>query len=96
MVMRLKGRGANTANWWDALPRQEWSAFERVLDDDPWFEVYRIFPDTYAIYEPGQFEEVISFLIIGETRALLFDTGLGVAAIQPIIASLTDLDVTGR
>ena len=90
----VEGRGADTANWWDALPRQEWSAFQRVLENDPWFEVYRIFPDTFAIYEPGHFEEVISFLIVGETRALLLDTGLGIARLQPVIASLTQLDVT--
>jgi len=90
----VEGRGADTANWWDALPREEWSAYQRVLESDPWFEVYKIFTDTYAIYEPGHFEEVISFLIIGETRALLLDTGLGIARLQPVIASLTQLDVT--
>ena len=90
----VEGRGGDTANWWDALPRQEWSAYQRVLESDPWFEVYKIFPDTFAIYEPGQFEEVISFLIVGETRALLLDTGLGIARLQPVVASLTHLDVT--
>lgn len=92
--LSVEGRGASTENWWDALPRQEWSAYQRVLKSDPWFEVYKIFPDTFAIYEPGHFEEVISFLIVGETSALLLDTGLGIARLQPVIASLTQLDVT--
>lgn len=92
--LSVEGRGADTANWWNALPRQEWSAYQRVLESDPWFEVYKIFPDTFAIYEPGHFEEVISFLIVGETRALLLDTGLGIARLKPVIASLTQLDVT--
>jgi len=89
----VEGRGDGIGEWWTALPRPEWAAYERVLTDLRWYEVYRIFPDVYAIYEPGQFEEVISFLIIGESRALLFDTGLGIAPIEPVIERLTDLDV---
>lgn len=90
----VEGRGAETASWWEQLPRAEWSNFERVLTDETWFEVYRIFANVYAIYEPGQFEEVISFLIVGEDRALLFDTGLGIAPIAPVISRLTDRPVS--
>lgn len=90
----VEGRGAETAKWWDKLPRTEWSSFERVLDEEAWFEIYRIFPDVYAIYEPGQFEEVISFLIVGKDRALLFDTGLGIASLAPIVSKLTDRPVS--
>ncbi len=90
----VEGRGAETANWWDDLPRAEWSAYERVLADEAWFEVYRVFPDVYAIYEPRQFEEVISFLIVGEERALLFDTGLGLAPLAPVISNLTDKPIS--
>ena len=74
----VQNRGLDTANWWDALPRPEWSEYERVAVDDDWFEVYRIIDGVFAIYEPGQFEEVISFLITGQDHALLFDTGLGI------------------
>jgi len=90
----VEGRGAETANWWDNLPRAEWSNYERVLADEAWFEIYRVFPNVYAIYEPGQFEEVISFLIVGEERALLFDTGLGLAPIAPTISKLTDRPIS--
>jgi glyoxylase-like metal-dependent hydrolase (beta-lactamase superfamily II) len=89
----VEGRGGDTAKWWEKLPRAQWANYERVADDLEWFEVYRIFEGVYAIYEPGQFEEVISFLIVGETRALLFDTGLGIAKLRPVIARLTDLDI---
>lgn len=89
----VEGRGANTDNWWDQLPHAEWSRYPRLLESDPWFEVYQVFPNVYAIYEPGQFEEVISFLLVGEQRALLFDTGLGIAAIQPVVSQLTSLDI---
>ncbi len=92
-AIEVEGRGGDTAKWWEKLPREEWAAFERVAEDLEWFEVYRIFEDVYAIYEPGQFEEVISFLIVGEKRALLFDTGLGIAKLRPAVARLTDLNV---
>ena len=86
-------RGAEKDNWWDALPRPEWAAFERLDDGSGWFEVYRVQPDVLAIYEPGQFEEVISYLIIGAERALLFDTGLGIGDIRTVVDPLTDLPI---
>jgi hypothetical protein len=64
--------------WCRQLPRPGYAALARILPDDPWFEVYRIRPGVFAIYEPRQWEEVISFLIVGDRRALLFDTGIGV------------------
>ncbi len=89
----VEGRGEDVSNWWDKLPRPEWSAYPRVLEDTEWFEIYRVQPDVFAIYEPGQFEEIISFLIVGKTRALLFDTGLGVAPMAPVAARLTDREI---
>ena len=90
---QVQARGANRDNWWDKLPRPEWSAFERIDQDQDWFEVYLVADGVYAIYEPGQFEEVMSFLILGEERALLFDTGLGIGDIRRVVDGLTDLDV---
>ncbi len=92
-TLAVEGRGGDTAKWWEKLPRAQWASYERVAKDLEWFEVYRIFENIYAIYEPGQFEEVISFLIVGETRALLFDTGLGISKLRPAVARLTDLDI---
>jgi len=89
----VQNRGSGTSNWWDALPRPEWSEYERVAVDDDWFEVYRIIDGVFAIYEPGQFEEVISFLISGEEKALLFDTGLGIGDIRGVVDQLSGLDV---
>jgi hypothetical protein len=43
------------------LPRPEYGKLERVLSDEPWFEICRIRPGVFAIYEPKQFEEVISY-----------------------------------
>ena len=80
--------------WCSQLPRPEYKTLERVLRDEPWFEIYRIRPGVFAIYEPKQFEEVISYLILGEKRALLFDTGLGVGKISAVVTRLTPLSVT--
>ena len=90
---QVQNRGAGKDNWWDALPRPEWSEFERIDQDQDWFDVYRIADGVFAIYEPGQFEEVISFLVTGEQRALLFDTGLGIGDMKRVVEQLTDLDV---
>ena len=90
---QVQNRGADKDNWWDKLPRPEWSAFERIQQSEDWFEVYRIDDDIFAIYEPGQFEEVISFLIVGSDFALMFDTGLGIGNIRRVVDQLTDKDV---
>lgn len=89
----FENRGAGTERWWDTLPRPEWSAFERLDDGSGWFEVYQVQPDVLALYEPGQFEEVVSYLIIGEERALLFDTGLGIGDIHGLVTGLTEKPV---
>jgi len=90
---QVRNRGADKDNWWDKLPRPEWSAYQKIDQDQDWFEVYLIAEGIYAIYEPGQFEEVISFLITGDDKALLFDTGLGIGNMRRVVEQLTDLDV---
>ena len=80
--------------WCSQLPRPRYKNLERVAVDSDWFEVYRIRRGVFAIYEPRQYEEVISYLIVGATRALLFDTGLGIGDIRKLVAQLTPLPVT--
>lgn len=79
--------------WCRSLPRPEYKSLERVKAPDDWFEVYRIRPGVFAIYEPYQFEEVISYLIVGKQRALLFDTGLGVGNMKAVATSLTKMPI---
>lgn len=67
---------------------------ERVSSPDPWFEVYKVPPGVFAIYEPRQSEEAISYLIVGADRAVLFDTGMGIGDIRKVAESLTRLPVT--
>src|SRR5246127_4654547 len=75
--------------WCKNLPRPEYKSLEQVLLNDPWFEVYKVAPATFAIYEPHQAEEVISYLIVGTKQALLFDTGMGIGDIKGVVARLT-------
>lgn len=89
----VSNRGADRDGWWQALPRPEWAGYERIDVDHGWFEVYRVVDGVFAIYEPGQFEEVISYLMVGQERALLFDTGLGVGDMRRLVSELTDLEV---
>jgi len=90
---QIQGRGENKDNWWDNLPRSHWDKFELVKQDQDWFEVYKITDSIYAIYEMGQFEETISYLILGAEKALLFDTGIGVGDMRKLVSNLTGLPI---
>ncbi|MGH9676924.1 MAG: hypothetical protein ACRD36_07460, partial [Candidatus Acidiferrum sp.] len=79
--------------WCKPLPRPEYKSLERVLANDPWFEVYKVAPGVFAIYEPHQAEETIAYLIVGHKQALLFDTGMGIASIRNVVSRLTSRPV---
>jgi glyoxylase-like metal-dependent hydrolase (beta-lactamase superfamily II) len=49
---------------------------------------------VFALYEPKQWQEKVSYLIVGTERALLFDTGMGIASISDVVEQLTDLPIT--
>lgn len=80
-------------DWCKALPRPEYKNIERVSVSDPWFEVYKPAPGVFAIYEPHQAEETIGYLITGKSRALLFDTGMGISDVKSVVKELTNLPV---
>lgn len=81
-------------SWCDRAPRPGYQSYQRVDVRDPWFHVYRIEPGVFAIYEPYNFQEIISWLIVGSRRALLFDTGMGMSRISAVVRQLTRLPVT--
>lgn len=81
------------ADWCRALPRPEYKSLERVPITDPWFEVYQPAHKVFAIYEPHQAEETIGYLIVGEKKALLFDTGMGISDVKKVTAELTNLPI---
>jgi glyoxylase-like metal-dependent hydrolase (beta-lactamase superfamily II) len=86
--------GAQQPDWCKKLPRPAYATLERIAVSDNWFEVYEIQPGVFAIYEPHQLEEVISYLILGRKKALLFDTGMGISNIQAVVEGLTRLPVS--
>lgn len=60
---------------------------------DSWFTIQEIDKKTFAISEYGHWEKVHSFLLLGEEKAVLIDTGLGIDNIKKITDQLTDLPI---
>ena len=85
---------APETRWCDAVPRPANQRWPRVDVRDDWFDVHRLDDGVFAICEPFQFQEVISYLVLGSRSALLFDTGLGIGRIDRIVGKLTSLPVT--
>ena len=82
------------AKWWEKLPRPIYATLERVETSQKWFEIYKLIDDTYAIYEPYQFEEAITYLVIGQKQAIIIDTGTGIGNLKQVVSELTDLPVS--
>ena len=61
---------------------------------NPWFTVEEIDNATFAISEYKHWEETHSYLVCGNKRALLIDTGLGVSNIKRVVDELTILPVS--
>ena len=58
-----------------------------------WFHIEKIDNETFAISEYGHCEETHCYLLLGTERAVLIDTGLGVANIKTVVDSITSLPV---
>jgi len=61
---------------------------------DAWFSVREADPGVWTIEEPFHEERVKSSLIAGRDRAILLDTGMGVADIRAVAEALTDLPIS--
>lgn len=82
------------ADWCAQPVREVFRELPEIAVPGDWFKVYEVGDSVYAIAEPYNFQEVISYLILGQERALLFDTGMGLDSISPIVKALTPLPVT--
>ncbi|MEP4146151.1 MAG: MBL fold metallo-hydrolase [Halioglobus sp.] len=81
---------AELADFCEKLPRAAYEQYTEHSVSNDWFKVYTVAPGVWAIYEPFQWQEVISYLIEGKERALLFDTGNGMGDIKAITDQLVD------
>ena len=83
-----------SSTWCDQPFRKGYENYKEIATRYPWFKVYPVGDSVYAIYEPNNWQQVISYLIIGSEKALLFDTGMGLDSIKSVVKQLTSLPVT--
>ncbi len=81
------------SGWPEALPRAGNRKLKRLDSAAPWFEVYQVSDGTFGLLEPLHYEEPLSYLIVGDERGVLFDTGMGMADIRAEVERLTALPV---
>jgi len=83
-----------TANYICNNPlRESLNKLPEIKTNSKWFKVYSVGENVLAIVEPYNFEEAISYLILGKNKALLFDTGIGVDSISLVVKQLTKLPI---
>lgn len=58
-----------------------------------WFTVGKIDEKTYVISEEKHWEKFHSYLLIGDKKAALIDTGLGIGNIKEVVEGLTSLPI---
>ena len=61
---------------------------------DNWFTIDKVDANTYIISEYRHWEETHCYLLNGNTRSLLIDTGLGISNIYEEVLKLTDKPIT--
>lgn len=81
------------STWCREIPRAANERYKKVPGASDWFDVYSLGDGVFALTEPRQFQEAISYLILGTREALLFDTGLGMVPIRPVVERLTKLPI---
>ena len=53
--------------------------------EDQWFQIQKIDDRTFAIKEVHYWQYNVNYLILGDERAILFDTGPGVYSIRKVV-----------
>lgn len=93
IVVGCHQRQANIESWCNQPIRPEFNNFQEIITQSNWFKVYNVGEGVYAIAEPFNYQEVISYLIVGTERNILFDTGMGMDRISDVVKELSPLPV---
>lgn len=59
-----------------------------------WFTVKKVHPRVVAIAEFNHFEKVVSYLVLGDKKAVLIDTGMGYEDMRSVVSKLTPLPIS--
>ena len=87
---------SDSSNWCDEILRPQFSTLEEVTNSGTWFKTCKVGDGVFAIAEPYSYQEIISYLIIGNSSAM---RGLNMSQTKLSIFSLNTshslLDRTG-
>jgi len=67
---------------------------EKVTWFDDYYTIQKIDERTFAIGEPRYYQLNFNYLILGDSRAIIFDAGTGQRDIRRVVENLTDLPIT--
>ncbi len=91
-ILSCKQKAENfDGDWCNHEIRLEFQELDEISVNSKWFKVHEVGEKVYAISEPYNYEEVISYLILGSEKALLFDTGNGLDSLSKVVNELTNL-----
>lgn len=93
-IFQCTSKKNEVKSWCNEPFRKGYESYKELSTSHTWFKVYPLEDSVYAIYEPYNWQQVISYLIIGSEKAILFDTGMGLDSIQSVVKELTSLPVT--
>lgn len=63
------------------------------MSQSAYYTVSSLYPDLWAIEDCKSDEHVICYLLCGSRQAILFDTGLGLSPLLPIVEEITQLPI---